>query len=208
MSLMNVTAATLSQQLDCEVPVMYVVIAKHSVLGMDDQAIQEVLGCTPEELAEAKADPIYKDVRVHVGAAQAQSRLNQTQGWDAIEDLGIQRLLERLPYEKDSEFLLRVAAVANKAQRRQSKEQNLLDPSKTAGRVAVTLTQRLVDKLRDGTTRVEERQLSISDGSMRTPTFDEVDSLLQVSRPGNIRITTESADVMQQLDQEMQDKGF
>lgn len=212
MSLMNVTAKTLSQELEREVPEIYVIIAKHSVLGMDADSIREVLGCSIEDIQEVERDELYKEVRIHVGAAQAQSRVNQTLGWDAIEDIAMENLLQRLPYEKDSEFLLRVAAVANKAQRRQVNPQNVLDPSRQNGRTAITLTQRLVQRMTQvGKEVVEERTLSISDGSMGNPSFDEIDSLLSVSKGAGAKlaIQTHTADAsFEELDAAMQEKGF
>jgi hypothetical protein len=182
MSLMNVTAKSLTQDLATEVPEIYVVIAKHAVLGMDRDSICEVLGCTDAELAEVENDSLYKQVRQIVGAAQAQARVSQTVSIDAVEEMAWAKLAERMPYEKDSEFLLRVAAVANKAVRRQGPQQNVLDPSRAAGRTAITLTQRLVRKLSNGAGEIsEERSISIVDGTMKQASFDEVDSLLSVS---------------------------
>lgn len=185
MSLMNVNSQSLSRDLGVEVPEMMVVVAKHQVLGMDDESILQVLGASQAELDELTQDPLYKQIRVLVGAAQAQARVNQTAGWDGIEDLAVGRLLERLPFEKDSEFLLRVAAVANKATRRSQPAQQVLNPQDQMGKVAVTLTRRIVEKLnatQAQTVRVEEQQLSITDGSMSRVTFDEVDDLLGVKQ--------------------------
>jgi hypothetical protein len=212
MSLMKITAESLTQELGVEVPVMYVLIAKHSVLGMESDSIKDVLGCSAEELAEVERDPLYKEVRIHVGAAQAQSRVQQTTGWDAIEDMAMENLIKRLPYEKDGDFLLRVAAVANKAQRRQQRPEQILDPTRQAGRTAITLTERLVKRItHTSTEELQERQLSISDGSMSNPSFDEVDSLLSVrkSLPDRIKISTKTAEVnFDDLEHDMQDKGF
>jgi hypothetical protein len=57
MSLMDITAESLSRDLSREVPEVYVIVAKHSVLGMDDDSIREVIGCTKEELSEVLNDP-------------------------------------------------------------------------------------------------------------------------------------------------------
>lgn len=214
MQLMNVSAETLSRDLCKEIPPMYVVIAKHDVLSMDSESIAEVLGVSALEVEEVKLDSLYKEVRVYVGAVHAQQRIDQTAGWDAIEGLAIEKLVERLPFEKDSEFLLRVAAVANKASRREAKPGGVLDPSRVNGRTAITLTQRLVTRLTNaGRETVEERELSIHDGSMAHPSFGEIDELLSVSKvsaiPRRVDISTHTSDVdLAELDSIMRDKGY
>lgn len=213
MSLMNVTAASLSRDFAKEVPEMYVIIAKHSVLGMDPESIREVLGCTTEEIQEVLSDPLYKDVRLYIGGLQAESSVSQTLSWDGIEDIALKKLSERLPHERDSEFLLKVAAVANKAQRRQG-NQNVLNPAATGGRAAITLTQRLIQRISDGKDeRIVERQLSIKDGSMANPSFEEIDSILSVSPQEVVRrtprIATTTADPLSDdLESILNSKGF
>ena len=104
------------------------------------------------------------------------------------------------PFEKDSEFLLKVAAVANRATRKHEPAQNVLDPAKFGERRTITLTQRLVSRInRAGEQEREEtRQLSIKDGSMSNPTFGEIDSLLSVRNvpvlPKAVEIKTHTAD--------------
>lgn len=217
-ALLDITHESLSRQLDREVPEIYVVIAKHSVLGLDEEAIREIIGCEKEELSEVLNDPLYREVRIFIGAAHAQTGVDQTTGWDKLEQLSLKNLVARasLP-NQDPEFMLRVAAVANKAQRRATagKEQGVLDP--TAGRKAtINLTARLVRQFtRDGgvETQTAERTLSIHDGSMENPSFDEIDSLLHVSAqpalPGPLEVKTHTPDVdFDDLNQDMQKKGF
>jgi hypothetical protein len=51
-----------------------------------------------------------------------------------------------------------------------------------AGKRTITLTQRLVSKINEQGERVQtqERKISISDGTMSKPGFEEIDSLLNV----------------------------
>jgi hypothetical protein len=217
MSLLDITHESLTRQLEREVPEVYVIIAKHNVLGMDDDSIRELIGCTKEELSEVMNDPLYREVRIFIGAAHGQEGIDQTTGWDKLEQLALKNLVARagLP-NVDPEFMLRVAAVANKAQRRhsQGKEAGILDPS--AGRTAkISLTTRLVRSFqRDGSeTQSIEKQLSIHDGSMSNPSFNDVDELLNVSAtpalPRQLEVKTHTADVsLNELDEEMKRKGF
>ena len=198
--LLDITAKTLGEALGFEVPEFFVIVAKSSVLGMSSESIRETLQCSVEELREIESDEQYKQVRLFIAGRQTQMTADQAASWDQIENIALSNLIKRMPFEKDGDFLLRVAAVANKAQRRTQRDTGVLDPSAKTGRRVITLTQRLVKSLsRDGdATQQEIRELSISDGSMGTPTFEEVDSLLTVSnRPvlsREIEVQTRNAD--------------
>lgn len=217
MSLMDITAESLTRQLEREVPPIYVIVAKHSVLGMDEEGIREIIGCTKEELSEVLNDALYREVRIFIGAAHGQQGVDQTTGWDKLEQLSLGNLIKRaeLP-NQDPEFLLRVAAVANKAQRRASagKDQGILDPN--AGKsVRISLTTRLVRQItHEGTeTQQVEKQLSIHDGTMSNPSFDDVDSLLNVTPqpalPRQLEVRTHTPEVdFDDLNNAMKDKGF
>lgn len=199
MHLHEITSDSLTKMLGIEIPPVYVIVAKHSVMGMDAEGIRTILGAELAEVHEVESDETYKIVRGHVASAYAAMTADQSTGWDAIENIAMSQLLKRLPYEKDSEFLLRAAAVANKATRKHSQDTGILDPGRANGRVSVTLTQRLVRHLQNGNESVvETRELSIKDGSMANPSFGEVDSLLSVKNiptmPKGVEISTRNVD--------------
>jgi hypothetical protein len=213
MSLMDITHESLSRQLSQAVPEVYVIVAKHTVLGMDEDTIREVIGCTKEDLDVILNDALYREVRLIIGAAQAESVVDLTTGWDKLEQHAVTNLVDRVKISRDPDFLLRVAAVANKAQRRhsQGKSDGVLDPAH-AGTRKINLTTRLVERFqRNDGTQVErgiERQLSITDGSAANPSFDEIDDLLHVSAnpalPRQIEVKTAMPDVdYDELDEEM-----
>jgi hypothetical protein len=216
MSLMDITSESLSRQLDREVPEVYVVVAKHDCLGMAAEGIKEVIGCTDDELAEVLNDPLYREVRLIAGAMHAQQTIDQSTGVDKLEELALKNLIRRaeLP-NADPEFMLRVFAVANKAQRRAraGKEDGVLDSANGSVK-RISLTTRLVRKFdRDGSeTQTVERQLSLHDGSMQNPSFDEVDGLLTVHGtpvlPRAIEVKTSTPDIrFDELDKDMQERG-
>jgi hypothetical protein len=218
MSLMDITHESLARQLSREVPEVFVIIAKHSVLGMDEDTIREVIGCEKAELSDVLNDPLYREVRMIVGAAQAESVVDLTTGWDKLEQKSLSNLLKRVDVIRDEEVLLRIAAIANKAQRRHQagKDNGVLDPNH--GKAArINLTTRLVQQFTrpDGVqeSRHIEKTLSITDGSAQNPSFDEVDELLHVSQtpalPRQIDIRTHMPDVSyEDLDEEMQRSGL
>lgn len=214
MNMHDITASSLTKLLGTEVPDIYVVVAKHSVMGMDSEGIRGILNCELADIQEVESTETYKTVRAQIASAYAEQTVNQTTGWDAIEQTAIDGLMKRLPFEKDMGFLLRVAAVANKATRRVGREAQVLDPSRTLGRTAITLTTRLVQRLNRGgdEERIIEKTLSIHDGSMGNPSFDEVDDLLSVKNtpvlPERVRIQTRNADpTMDDLMEELARRG-
>jgi hypothetical protein len=217
MSLMDITHESLSRQLSREVPEVYVIIAKHAVLGMEDEMIREVIGCEKKDLDAILDDPSYREVRLIIGAAQAESVVDLTTGWDKLEQHAVTNLVDRVKISRDPDFLLRVAAVANKAQRRHQagKNEGVLD-STNAGVRRISLTTRIVERFasRDGITdRATEKQLSITDGSASNPSFEEIDNLLHVTAtpalPRQLEVKTETPDInLDELDADMKRSGL
>jgi hypothetical protein len=217
MSLMDITSESLSRQLSQAVPEVYVVVAKHSVLGMSDEQIREVIGCEKDELTTITNDAMYREVRLIIGAAQAESLVDVTTGWDKLEQHAVTNLVDRVKVSRDPDFLLKVAAIANKAQRRHNagKDQGVLDPNQQGVR-RINLTTRIVERFatREGAAeRTTERQLGITDGSATNPSFDEVDDLLHVSAtpalPRQMEVKTSTPDLnFNDLDDEMKRSGF
>ena len=197
----DITTQFLKQELGVEVDESHVVLAKHSVLGTPAETIMEIFACTREELSALESSETYQFVRKYVAAQYAKQELEQGEGWDTLESQSLNRLIERMKTERDPDFLLRVAAVANKAERRRSRTNRpaVLDPSR-AGRTVITLTERLTQRLtaQGGKVLEAERELSISDGSMANPGFEEVSQLLNMTTrpvlPLNVDIQTRAAE--------------
>lgn len=190
MSMMDLTVESLSRSVEQEVPETYVIIAKNSVVGLSPNQIADLLGTTREEIDEVLADQLYKDVRLLIAVEYAKESVESDFTWDSIEGAALRNLAKRVPHTNDTDQLLRIAAVANKAQRRHRDQgPKVLDPSLGGARVALTLTDRIVKKLGSNGIVVEEsreRQVSIADGTAVNPSFNEIDKLLGVSPRPNI----------------------
>jgi hypothetical protein len=200
MSISTMTAATLTEQIGEPVPDVYVLIAKNSVAGLDSTGIADVLGVTREEIEQVVQDQVYKSVRLLIASEYAKTQTEKDFTWDEIEHTALSNLAKRVPYEKDTESLLKIAAVANKAQRRNSNSSRVLDPTLGSGRVALTLSRRITERLAaDGSKSTEEtQQISVLDGSAKNPTFETIDGLLGVTRkpqlPENMAVKTHTPD--------------
>lgn len=205
MNVYEITGKTLQRELEVDsVPDLFVVVAKHQVLGMSQEQIAETLACDLADIAECEQDALYQRVKSYIAGVSAEQVAQQASGWDAIESIALDRLIQRLPAERDPEFLLRVAAVANRATRRATQEKSgILDAARVGSRTIV-LSQRLVAKInaRGDSVQEETRQLSIRDGSMANPSFDEIDNLLTVRavpvRQDTMAIHTRDGEVTQE----------
>lgn len=176
------TVDALQKILGREVAEVHLTIAKSAVLGLDSTTIAEAMGVSQEEIDEVIRSPEYKDVRLLVGAEVIKERAERDHGWDGIENTALRKLGRRVEVESDTDTLLRIAAVANRAQRRAAPpKESVLDPTQATTRVPLTLTRRFTEKLNgDGSiTRSETQQISVLNGSAVNPTFREVADVLQ-----------------------------
>ena len=183
MSLFTLTADSLTQTLGEVVEDVMVIIGKHEVQGFDSKTISELLGVSQEDVEAVQSQELYKNVLLLMKVENSKGRIQTDNMWDAIEEVGLERLFERVKLERDGDFLLKVVAVANKAQRRTS-QSKVLDPSQAGVRIPLTLTRRTVERFAsDGTgERATEETMRINDGRMTQPSFADVDTLLSVSQ--------------------------
>lgn len=184
MNMMTMNAESLSRAVGVAVSEIEVLIAKNDIAGLPPEGISEILGVPAQEVREIQESQQYRDIRLLLGVEHAKGLVATDFSWDTIEQMALENLVKRMPYEKDGEFNLRVAAVANKAQRRvMPNNAKILDPSQGAARVPLTLTSRIVKRLHaNGTKEIEEtRQISVTDGTAQQPSFSDIDSLLGVT---------------------------
>ena len=178
----GLTKDALEKILGREVEEIHLTIAKSVVLGLDLDTIAATLGVEKGELEELVEAQEYKDIRLIVGAEHMQARVARDTGWDGIENSALQRLATRVERETDTDTILRIAAVANRATRRTAPpKEAILDPSQVSQRVPLTLTRRYTEKLNGAGQTVEKtvtQQISVLDGSAVNPSFNEVNALL------------------------------
>jgi len=177
------TVDSLGMILGREVEEIHLTVAKSHALGLDPEIIAHTLGVAKAEIEELMETQDYKDIRLLVGAEQAKDRIDQTFGWDGLENTTLRKLQRRAELENDTDTLLRMAAVANRAVRRTAPpKESMLDPSLAGARVPLTLTRRFTQKLNETGKTIEmseTREISVLNGSAVNPTFQEVNQLLQ-----------------------------
>lgn len=176
-----ITCESLAVILGRAVEPLHLTIAKSNVLGLDAETIAGTLGVETAEVMDLMQSQDYKDVRLLVGAEEAKARVERDAGWDGIESTALSKLARRTSLENDTETLLKIAAVANKATRRTAPpKDHVLDPSQAGARVPLTLTRRFTEKLNRGEVveRSVTQQISVLDGSAVNPDFKEVNQIL------------------------------
>ena len=178
----GLTKDALEKILGREVEEIHLTVAKSVVLGLDLDTIAATLGVDKAELEELAETQEYKDIRLLVGTEYMQARVERDTGWDGIEQKALQNLAKRVERETDTDTILRIAAVANRATRRTAPpKEAILDPSQVSQRVPLTLTRRYTEKLNGAGQTIERsttQQISVLDGSALNPSFKEVNELL------------------------------
>lgn len=133
-------------------------IAKHAVMGLSGTDIADVMGLTEAELGEIQATEIFQRVRKYVAAQYLENGINRDAGWDSLEDTALANLHHTMKFNKDPDLNLRVAAVANKAIRRQRELREDALGVRNGARVELTLTQRFVKAIEGGQPMIEPNQ--------------------------------------------------
>lgn len=177
------TVQSLQTILGREVEEIHLTVAKSSALGLDPETIANSIGLDRVEIEELMQTDDYKDVRLLVGSEMLRERTDRDTSWDGIESTAVRKLTRRVELENDTETLLKIAAVANRATRRTAppKESSPLDPSQAGHRVPLTLTRRFTEKLNGAgqiTERSETQQISVLNGSAVNPKFEDVKKIL------------------------------
>lgn len=177
------TTESLKTVLGREVQEVHLTVAKSSVFGLDSGTIAETLGVSKDEIEELMQSDDYKDIRLLVGAEHQREKVETDSNWDGLEAAALKKLSRRVTIETDTEVLLKIAAVSNRAQRRTNPKPEVtpLDASSAGQRIPLTLTKRYTEKLQQGEVveRIETQQISLLNGSAVNPSFNEVQNALK-----------------------------
>lgn len=204
MSVIDLNHDSLGKLVGEEVPEMYVLIAKNSVMGLAGPQIADILGVEAGQIDEVEADPIYQKIRLIIAAKHNESKMDADLSWDKLEALALKGLMKRAEFETDVDVNLRIATMANRAVRRTAlPTNNPLDASRAGEVVRLKLTTRMIERFTDqGTTEREisqTRQVSLRHGEASNITFEDLDKHLGVSArpriPENLTFRTSEPDL-------------
>lgn len=177
MNLMDITQSKLEGVFGKPVPETYIMVAKHVILGVGVADIAEIIGAEENEVTELlESDEDYKEIEGYIRKQYASAQADVDISWDGIEAVALANLSKSIQNDHDPDLNLRVAAVANKAQRRHSRRAtHTLTPSGGA-HVHLKLTKRFVEKLNGGGAAVE-KTIEMTIDSANPPSQTELGGL-------------------------------
>lgn len=120
-------------------------IAKFVALGVMDDEICRIFGCSSVQLEEIRGDAEYLAIYGDLMLERAEDVSARNDGWDAVEAASIETLLLSKQFW-DRDFALKVGMVANKAARRELVGRTI-DGTNPNGRVVVHLNQTFVNQI-------------------------------------------------------------
>ena len=114
--------------------------------GISDDQIANACGIDVGVLASVYEKQAFKDELARLSSESFDKYNTLNEGWDMIENLAMNKVIEHVQKMPDPEFALRAAAFANKAQRR-GKANNTPISAVPNGQVTIHLHQNFADKL-------------------------------------------------------------
>jgi len=128
-------------------------IANMVALDVPKTQIARAVGLSEGRITQILESEEFKEKLQVIESEELEKQQSLNDGWDTIEQLALQSILTTLQYNKDPDFALRAATMANRANRRGAKNNQPLQPQ-TGARVVLNLTQSFVSKLEGGEEKV------------------------------------------------------
>lgn len=139
----------------------YEKIANMVIMEVPQVQIAAACNVSPGRISQILEEEAFKEVFAALQVEELQKHKDINDGWDFLENKAVGGLMEVLAYNKNPDLLLRVAAVANKAQRRGSKNNAPIDPQRLGARVVINIQPQFVQKLEAGMARVSSNLQSV-----------------------------------------------
>ncbi len=182
--IIDLSGPQLEKKLGRVVGEMELVIAKNLALGVTPEQLCDILGngIGVDEIQQLRETESFQELYGVIANYLLSLSADTAIGWDQVEAESLKHLMREARVNRDPEFQLRLAAVANKAQRRHNKGEQILEPGAAGTRVQISLSQKFIKKL-NGETEIVERRVDLT--KMQSPTLDQVNRALQAPlQPG------------------------
>lgn len=171
------TAQSLRDKLGLEFSDAEILLAKNMVLGFDDEDTAEQLGVTKAEVEEFTKTERFQQLLGFFRARHVESNANVDFNIDSIEETAWMAIAQRLKHDTSLDTNLRVAALANKADRRTRDNGRTLRPGSQSS-VSIRLTSNIIQQM-SGTLAAPTRTKSLLiEGEMSQPTKETISGLL------------------------------
>jgi len=131
--------------------------------GLNDYQLVDVLLLTYEQVISVKESVEYRAKYAEVADAAITQQLTMAEGWDAIEEEAIKKILTTMQYNSDPKYALAAAQIANKAERRRRIKDTapVIDASKAGGNTTNVIILKM-----------NRNFISVQEGNENTRTID------------------------------------
>jgi hypothetical protein len=160
-------------------------IANMLMYSVPHTQIAMVCGISEEQLEQILALPEFESQVATLEFANIESQKDLNEGWDSIETQALANLVTAMGTINDPEFSLKVAAVANKAQRRGGRHARPIEGD-LGSRAVINLNQTFIERLQMNNQMVNTSE-TVADGDRRKDhNFlppNAVERLLKIAKP-------------------------
>lgn len=160
-------------------------IANMMAYSVPDEQIAIVCRMTGDQLQKVKSLPAFEQVLASVEFENIDRQKTLNDGWDTLEETALGKLLTAMDVMQDPEFNLKVAAVANKAQRRGGRLNRPIEGN-LGSRAVINLNQTFVTRLQNPESTVAGKTIATVDsGNKKDHNFmapSAVENLLRLRK--------------------------
>lgn len=147
----DITKAAAEIALELEIPDVYFSIARALDKGISPSGIGKVFDYPIEEVTALLAEPDFMRLKSWYSELSQRRSLDSDDNWDSLEGKAIHNLGKIIEHNRDPDFNLKVASVANRAQRRhRAPTSTPLDPNNAGKTVNISFQKRFVKVLENG----------------------------------------------------------
>ena len=173
-------------------------IAKMEFAGVPADQIATAFNIDLAKLTKLQESPKYKEELAAITAAAIDKVDIFNDGWDMVENLAMNKVVDHLQKAPDPDYALKAAALANKAQRRGEKHMNTPIGMQPNAQAVINVNLQFADKLQQAFV-VEQRpvkELVKKDDNFLPP--KAVNQLLQ--KTGNLIQPQAEPELLEDLD--------
>lgn len=157
-------------------------LARMEAGGVSRDAICKSTGLSESRISQIFESEEFKEIQEQVHAANWEEQELVNRGWDSVEALGINGVVQALQADPDPDFALRAAAVANKAIRRGDYKNNPI-AANVGMKAVIVMNNTFIDRIKErqiGGNTVEQLSDEKKASDFMPP--KDVQSLLKINR--------------------------
>lgn len=157
-------------------------IAEMLASGVPQVQIAEVMDLSEGRISQIKESQEFRDIYEEVGGERLQRQQQFNEDWDGIEKRGLEIIAKHLKFGSDPDYALRVAAIANRAQRRGGLANHNLQAQGMGERVSIQMGVNFIKHIQNMSISRDEQTVKVMQNSV-TGTVKKID----LAKPGEIK---------------------